>query len=345
MINNIVNALSVAMGINLEHQKEFIINSVIEIIQKNVKTKDKYDNTKENSKKMVSYIDYFNKVLLYNTFGMYLIAIQTSIPSIKSKKTHPGCIRSFSGYPFDGQGDLSSLNYLACIAYDNRTNLSNQQPWNVLSKAKVETIKDTIKLSIDNLLIKLTEVDQKIKEKIEYLLNSPPTDIPAEHDIASMTDFLPPLIPFKIKNLQNITAEFEKQLDNHLITGLKDKQTDKILVIESKIIQFSLSIQEKINNVVNKQQLILHTANKDPYIENACCDDTKDKVPTINYFINKNNDIQEYNKIVKKLGNILANIRDESQAKLFYSNLNTKNIYTSISNLFNEPIIYAFLQR
>ena len=32
-VNNIVNALSISMGINLEHQKEFIINSVIEIIR------------------------------------------------------------------------------------------------------------------------------------------------------------------------------------------------------------------------------------------------------------------------------------------------------------------------
>ena len=44
---------------------------------------------------------------------MFLIAAQTAIPSVKTRKTHPGCIRSFSGYPFEGQGDLTSLTYLS----------------------------------------------------------------------------------------------------------------------------------------------------------------------------------------------------------------------------------------
>ena len=96
LINNIVNALSIAMGINLEHQKEFIINSVVKTIQTKVENENDYmDRVKESSKKnkkMSSYIDFFNQALLYYTFGMYLIATQTSIPSIKSKKTHPGCV-------------------------------------------------------------------------------------------------------------------------------------------------------------------------------------------------------------------------------------------------------------
>ena len=158
-----------------------------------------------------------------------------------------------------------------------------------------------------------------------------------------MTEFLPPLKPFKIKNLQNITSAFKSELESNLINGLKDKQSDKILVIESKIIQFSLSIQEKINEIIQKQKLILHTANNVPYIENACCD-TTDKEPIINYFTNQNNSIKDNNKIVKDLGNILANIRYYSEASLFYSNINTKNIYDPISNLFNEKTIYiAFI--
>ena len=32
-----------------------------------------------------------------------VIAIQTSIPSMKSKKTFPGCIKSFTGYPLNGK--------------------------------------------------------------------------------------------------------------------------------------------------------------------------------------------------------------------------------------------------
>ena len=42
MINNIANALSIAMGINIETQKEFIINCVIDSIRNTVETESDY---------------------------------------------------------------------------------------------------------------------------------------------------------------------------------------------------------------------------------------------------------------------------------------------------------------
>ena len=46
---------------------------------------------------------------MYLTLGMYLISVQTSIPSIKTRKTAPGCVRSFSGFPLEGEGDDSEI--------------------------------------------------------------------------------------------------------------------------------------------------------------------------------------------------------------------------------------------
>ena len=135
MINNIINALSVAMGINIESQKEIIINCVIETIKTTVESendyKEKVKAASQKGKRLPSYRDFFNTSLLYYTLGMYLIALQTSIPSVKTRKTHPGCVRSFTGYPFDGQGDYSSVAYLACVTYDIR---DSGEPWNILKK-------------------------------------------------------------------------------------------------------------------------------------------------------------------------------------------------------------------
>lgn len=64
---------------------------------------------------------------------MYLIGVQTSIPSIKTRKTYPGCVRSFVGYPLEGAGDLSSLQYLACVAHKIRGPI---EPWSVLLRKK-----------------------------------------------------------------------------------------------------------------------------------------------------------------------------------------------------------------
>ncbi len=343
MINNIINALSIAMGINIETQKEFIMNCVIETIRNTVESesnyKEKVMEASRKGKSMPSYRDYFNTSLLYYTLGMYLIAVQTMMPSVRTRKTHPGCIRSFTGYPFDGQTDLSSLTYLACITYDIR---ESGEPWNVLKKTNVDKIQGKIKTAIDSLLIQLPEVQRKFAEKTEYLLTSLPFDIPVEHDISQWTDFLPPLVPFKIRHLVNISEEFKKGLVHDLRSGLAN-QREKILVVESKIIQFSLAIQERIQEIVKKHKVLLHTANNEPYLENACCD-SKDNEPTIDYFTSRDRDIIEFNTIVNKLNDLLDDIKSNTKSAILHSNINTKNIYPSISTSFDEKTIYlAFI--
>jgi hypothetical protein len=343
MINNIVNALSVAMGINIESQKELIINSVVETIKTTVESesdyKDKIKAAAQKGKSLPSYRDFFNTSLLYYTLGMYLIALQTSIPSVKTRKTHPGCVRSFTGYPFDGQCDYSSLIYLACVTYDIR---DSGEPWNVLKKTNAQKIQTKIQAVIDTSLIQLPEVQRKFVEKTEYLLTNPSSDIPEEHDISKWAEFLPPLVPFKIRHLTNISDEFKRSLVNDLRSG-SENQREKILVVDSKIIQFSLAIQERIQQIVKSHKVLLHTANNEPYLENACCD-SKENESTVSYFVSRNNEITEFNKIVERLANLLDDVRSNTEAILFFSNINTKNVYPPISNTFNEKTIYlAFI--
>jgi len=339
MINNIVNALSVAMGINIEIQKEFIINNVIETLKTTVESeldyREKVKIAAQKGKSILSYRDFFNTSLLFYTLGMFLIAVQTIIPSIKTRKTHPGCVRSFVGYPFDGQGDLSSLTYLACVIYDIR---ESGEPYNVLKKTSVEKIQTKIKSVIDSLLIQLPDVKRKMDDKTEYLLINPASDIPEEHDVANWSNFLPPLIPFKIRNLTNISKEFERSLVGDLKNGTKT-QINKIMVIQSKIFQYSLAIQEKIQNIVKSHKMLLHTSNNEPYLENACCDSQENEA-TITYFTKRSPEIIDYNKNVKGLENLLDDIRSHTQSALFYSNINTKMSYPQIINKFDEKIIY-----
>jgi len=342
-INNIVNTLSIAMGINIENQKEFIINSVIETIKTKVESesdyKDRISTAAKKGKSLPSYRDFFNTSILYYTLGMFLVAVQTAIPSVKTRKTHPGCVRSFSGFPFEGQGDLSSLTYLACVTYDIR---ESGEPWDVLKKTNVEKIQTRIKAFMEDSLLQLPEVQRKFSEKTEYLLTNQTSDIPQEHDISNWSNFLPPLVPFKIKHLANISEVFKKELVNDLRSGSQN-QREKMLVIESKIIQFSLAIQEKIQDIVRKQRILLHTSNNEPYLENACCD-SKENEPTIDYFMTRNSDIEDFNITVKKLNNILDDIRSNTEAVMLYSNINTKNFYPPISNKFDEKTVYlAFI--
>ena len=339
MINNIVNSLSIAMGIHLENQKEFIINSVMSSIKDSVETESEYKRKvremAEKGKRIMSYKDFYNTSVLYYTFGMFLIAVQTSIPSVKTRKTHPGCIRSFSGYPFEGAGDLTSITYLTCVAYDIR---ESGEPWNVLKGKKKEIIMTKIKGSIDSVLLSIPDVKRKIEEKTEYLLTNTSSEIPEEHDISKWLQFLPPLVNYSIKHLTNISREFTSSLANDLRSG-SINQREKILVIQSKIIKYSLALIEKIQNIVKKKNLLLHTLGNEPYLENACCQ-TSENETTIDYFLSNDSDIFEYNKIVKQLSDLNDDINNYSKSALFYSNINTKNRYPSIVNEFSEKTIY-----
>jgi hypothetical protein len=344
MIINIVNVLSVSMGINMEDQKEFIINCVTEMVKMNVPEESAYKKSvkaaNDAGKTVPTYKELYNSSILYYTFGAYLVAVQTSVPSIKTRKTFPGCVRSFVGYPFDGTGDLSSLNYLSCIAYKLR---GGDEPWSALKRTKEEIISKKIKAALDGTektmgLLKLSDVARKIDEKTAYLFENPDNDIPLQHDVSNWTNFLPPLVPIKIKHLVNVSPEFK----SGLLKDLKDgsiNQRDKILVLESKIIQFSLAIQEKIGEIVQKKQAILHKANNEPFLENACCDE-KGKMSTIQYFENEDGSITEFNTIVKSLSNILDDINNYTEAQLLYSIVDTKNIYPPLNQNFNDKTIY-----
>ena len=344
-VMNIVNALSSSIGINIESQSEFIKRNVITTLSETMPSETSYkkqiqEMAKKGKTNLPSYEDLYNSSILYLTIGLFLIAIQTNIPSIKTRKTFPGCVRSFSGYPLEGSGDDSGVHYLACIAYNIRTTI---KPWNVLLKKKEDFIASKIKETIQTYLWNLPDVKRKIDEKTEYLVSNPQElDIPQEYDISRWKEFLPPLVPFRIKNLVNITSEFKTRLKHDLDKGLKE-QREKILVIESKIIQFSLAIQESIQKVVHKKQLLLKNAANEAFLENSCCNE-KGQYTTIQYFEKENPDIGTYNNIVNDLTNILYDIHNITQADFLFCKENTKNNYPPLSDDFNEETIYrAFI--
>jgi len=350
MISNIVTTLSVAMGLNIEYQKDFIINCVKDVLKTTMPKEEDYkrrikelsNKASTTAKAPMSYEDLYYTSILYYTLGMFLIAAQTSIPSIKTRKTFPGCVRSFTGFPFDGVGDMTSVRYLTCICYQIRKNVA--KPWYVLKNSKEEYIEKKITLVINEYLLKLPDVKRKMDEKNEYLLTNPEEAIPAEYDVIRWTQFLPPLIPFKIKNLVNISSEFKKSLLDNLKSGNR-KQDEQILVVQSKIIQFSLAIQERIQDIVKKKDMILSKMNNEYYLENACCQETNtQKTTAIGYFEKEDSRISEYNNIVENLSNIVSDIIGYSTAVLLYSPINTKNIYPPIKKEFSEKTIYnAFI--
>ena len=348
MINNVINAVCTAMGISLESQKNWMISDIVTLLKETVPAESVYNKqVKEMANKgktIASFKELYHTFLLYYTLGLIIVAIQTSIPSIRTRRTFPGCIRSFTGYPFEGAGDLSTVNYLACIAYKIR---SSADPWKGLAKKKETAIAGSIKDTIDKYLLGLDNVKRKTQEKMEYLLNAGEgIEIEEEYDIRRWTQFLPPLVPFRIKGLQPVSPEFEKTLLQELKSG-SSLQGKKIGVMEGKVMFFSLAIQEKINAIVEKKDVVLRKMTNEPYLENACCNERsgqEKRITTLEYFEKEDSTIASYNQIILRLSNVFKDIFFYSSASLLYSPFNTKNIYPPVDTKFSERTIYkAFI--
>jgi RNase H-fold protein (predicted Holliday junction resolvase) len=346
LISNVINGLAANMGINIDNSSSFIIKVVTDlmndskVIYKESAYREKEKKAAKEGKKIPEYGAVYSSTLLFLTLGMFLIGVQTNIPSLKTRKTFPGCVRSFSGFPIEGEGDDSGINYLACVAFKMK---SKVMPWDALARVKEEKLADTIKIFTVRYLLPYPEVEQKIREKVEYLLTNPEKDIPDEHDLSKWTTFLPPLQRFHIKGLQNVTDGFTEEFEREIKLG-SNKQLEKLLVIESKIIAFSLAMQEEIQKIVEKKDLLLRSS-VNPFMDNACCNEKENaNKTTLEYFVNDNANIGIYNNVVKELSAVLQDIKILTQGSIMLSTVDTKRIFPEIPENFSEETIYrAFI--
>jgi len=342
IVSNIITTLTSNMGIDIENQRPFIIGVITElmndssVIEKEPAYKKREQEAAKKGKKLPSYVTVYSQTIMYLTLGMILIGIQTCIPSVRTKKTFPGCVRSFTGFPLEGEGDDSGLNYLSCVALKNRD--PGTIPWNALPK-NVEKIEATTKAFILKYLLPFAKVDQKMKDKTEYLLLNPEEIIPEEYNLNKWTNFLPPLKKFHIGHLENITEGFTDLLKKELHNGTP-KQFEKLLVIQSKIIQYSLAIQEEIQKVVEKKDILLKAAGQ-PFVDNACCNEKSGIGTVLQYFNKESPNILQYNEIVSSLNSFIRDVAVLTKSAMFLSEVNTKRIFPEVSSEFNEETIYS----
>jgi hypothetical protein len=338
IINNVITSVSNYMGIVLESQREEIIKHTLLALEETVDSQDDYEaklerKLKEGAKKMPSYNDVFNKSLLTFTLSYISIFISTSIPSLSSKKTFPGCKRSLIGYPINGDGDISNIQYIACVAAGIKTNI---YPWKALPKA-ADKIATAIKNTIDAYILKQGEIKMLIDEKRNYLLQNEDDVIPIELDIKNWINFLPPLQEITNKTPSNLDTSFRNALLESLKVGSKD-QFEQIRIIDSKIIYFSMAIIQSIQKVVHKEKLLLTNANKVPFLQNACCNTGEYK--TIDYFVKREPSIANNNDIVSYLYNIMYDMVNMTKPSLLVDPKDTKIKFPPISNEFSEDTIY-----
>jgi hypothetical protein len=355
IINNIITTMTGYMGIDLHSEREFIIQHTLALLETSVPTEEKYREKsermfREKGKHLPPYKEIFFQTLLLLTLCYLGISIQCVIPSPKTRKTHAGCIRSFSGYPIDGDGDVSGLMYIACIAYKIKTSI---EPWNTLKSFKKEgDILAKMKTLMDTTILTKPVIKERLQIKREYLRQGSAGGggggeaIPENLSILRWDNFMPPMKSLdNMPTPQNIAADFTNQLITDMKRGYHG-QHDKLGVLESKCQYFGLSIQQMIHHIVKNSSPLLLNMASEPFLENACCNEPVDRRSkrVIDYFMEREQNIHHHNRIIGFLTKTLRDMAVVTRPTMIIDNRETRFQYPNIPASFNEQTIYrAFI--
>jgi len=347
LVFRIYAAISRNVGLPLESVEEFVLRTALELIEKNVKSEASYQKMsdkmeKEKGKRPPPYKTYHGQTVLTIVAAVLLVAIQTETPSFKIRKTFPGCIQSFSGYPADEGSveDMSGLKYIVCVMKKTESSI---EPWNTIQKMPADVLQGRVKTIISEYLISRTDITELYAKKREYAALHPEETIPAEHAIQKWRGFLPPVVKFTVlKTLKGLSNEYKTELLTLMREGKRD-QRDHISIFKTKVLQYGYGLIESVNNVVHGKEMLLKTSSKIPFLENACCNDKSNQTP-INYFATEDETVKPHLKMIEGWAEILANITQVSKASLLYHPKRTGIQRPAVpTEHFTENVYLAFI--
>lgn len=233
------------------------------------------------------------KNLLFIILAAFLIAIQTSIPCIKTEKTFSRCDSSFSGYPLEqvNTSDKTGLKYLIRVALK----LAKQNKgllWDAIkvkhkNDMKIIDESDAQEIMVNEieLLKKTAIVRTKMNQKNQFNIRA----AQKEKKIKIITpSILPPLGIIQLKGITNVSIEIKKDITF---------RPEILFVLQSKMILFSFSLQETIQNSLSQGLTKLDSEN---YF-NLATDET----------------IQQTNAIVTDLSNHLHHLKTAAASSTF----------------------------
>jgi len=330
------------MGIPTESIHEFVMRTTIELLEKNIQTPEKYQELsdrmfKKKNERPIPYEIYKNRFMFWMIASCILVAIQTAIPSFRVKKTYPGCIRSFSGYPLDGGiEDITGIKYIACVMKKME---SPTIPWNSIQRLDVNAYVNKIKEAIEKFIVsgRIDIMDLYLKKR-KYMSEHPNEIIPEEHSVDKWRAFLPPVVKFKMGTVAGVSKEFEKDLYELMAKGGKD-QHKYLNTLKSKCSQQGFTVIEMINSIVKSKDPILKTVSKDPFLENACCNDAQISRP-MDYFINDDPAIKQHLEISKHLGELIKISKNLALPTTLYHPTFTGILHNVVTETITEEQIY-----
>ena len=293
----------------------------------------------------------FNQYLIFYSMALIIIVIQTSIPQIKSKTTFPNCVKSFGGFPLTlDESDLSFVIYMACISQKVK---SDYAPWNSIKKINQDKMRDTLFNLIKTKIINQPQIQSRFDKKREYdALKEQKKSLSSKSGIkinVASSHFRPLLVDpsaFITSTPLPVTKTYCDDLKRNLKNG-SSLQTEKILVLQSKVIHFSLIIQKLIQEVISSQTKDRSKLLSKNYIQNACCNerDQEGRINnTLDYMVSRVPNIKNYCDIVECTSAILLDVYSLSEASTMMDPRDTRNNSPDLPTNFDESTIYnAFM--
>lgn len=344
---NILKSLCTNIGIKLNNVEDFVKSHAASYCENGnyILTEEKYKKKSEKLKKqdkkpLGPYKAYRNERRIYIVSSLLLVAIQTSTPSMHIRKTFPGCIKSFDGYPQTGIENINAVKYLSCVLFNMK---SKFEPWNSIDKLNQEKIKNRLLEIVEKFVITSNEIQEKYNTKREYVELHPENFLPEQHAIENWKHFSPPLVKTNVQNkLENVTVDYEKEF-NHQVRKNSKTQDTMIRVLYNKNRLFTYGLKDVINELVENKTLLLKTRSEEPFMENACCNDSLLDVIPLVYFSKDEPLILQYVKNMSSNQKIIKYISDLSHPQILFHNSATRIIYPSLPTGFLEKDIYQVI--
>ena len=344
MIYNIAYTVATSMGVTFESIQEGVLRLSNELVDSVIMNEIKYDEqimrkSQKTGKKGINYETYRHRNILWIVAASLLINIQTAVPGHRSKKTFPGCTRSFSGYPLNaGVEDQSGIEYIACIMYKLKSSI---KPWDSISKLKRDIYAPKIMDIIDKYIFtKRPDIADLYTKKRQFLLENPDQFIPEEHSSEKWKHFMPPIVPVSITRVQPLSRDFERGFLDTVKKGHSD-QLKQLNTIQSKSALFGFSVANNINTIVNKEEPLLRTNADVPFLENGCCNSNNDRA--IEYFTEKDPIIEQTITASKAISELLNEIKRYSKPSTLFHNEFTGIKRVVVKEQTTEEHIYAYI--
>jgi hypothetical protein len=323
------SVLRITMEIMNDHEIVLSEKSYLKMAEKRAK------GGKE--KQVIPYAIYRNQILIMATAALTMISLMTLVPSFKTKKTFPGCVQSFTGFPVDsGEEDTSGLKYVACIVHQSKSSIV---PWNAIEPLSTNTLLKRMKDFITTYLLKRDDIRRLCDMKREYLEVYPDDVIPATLNVAKWVHFHPPLVNFHIvKSLHGVGQDFRDELMRAIRDGHRS-QTESIGILRTKIEKHVYGIVEMIRTIVSQKDMLLTTASREPFLENACCNEGA--VHPLSYFIKEDGTIQTYIQKIGSMSELLRQTMELTKPAIMFHRENTAIERGELLSELDEPIIYG----